>query len=87
MISDLSSLIAIMLGRLQMSTEDALKQYNNFAKQVFSQKNQKWMGQHGLFRASTFKSVVKKMVKESNQDYTGDEHMHDGGLAVDMCKV
>jgi len=75
-----------MLGRLQMSTEDALKQYNNFARHVFSQKNRKWKGQNG-FKASTFESEMKKMVKESNQHYNGDEYMLDDNLAFEMGKV
>ena len=72
-----------------MSTEDALKQYNNFAKQVFSQKNRKWIGQleNGLFKASTLERVVKKMVKESNKDYSGDEYMLDSSMPIEMCKV
>jgi len=76
-----------MLGRLQMSTEDALKHYNNLARQVFSQKNRKWVGQNGLFKASTLKSAMKKVVRESNQNYNGDEYMIDNSLLAETCKV
>ncbi|KAF8958027.1 hypothetical protein BDZ97DRAFT_1843668, partial [Flammula alnicola] len=41
------SLISIMLGRLQMTTEQAMEKYNLIAKNIFRKKNQKWKAQDG----------------------------------------
>jgi hypothetical protein len=37
-----SRLIAIMLGRLRMSTEEALREYDTCAEKIFSSRNKKW---------------------------------------------
>ncbi len=57
-----SSLIALMLGRLGMTTEEALKTYNALAGAIFSKDNRKWIGQDGAFKATTLANKVKELV-------------------------
>jgi hypothetical protein len=67
-----------------MTTEDALKQYNNLASRIFSKKNRK---KNGMFKASTFVTAMKKIVAGSNDSYAGEELMLDTSAAMGMCKV
>ena len=53
-----------MLGRLRMSTEDALVRYNDIAGRIFSKENKKWKTQDGTFKASTLEAQVKLLVAE-----------------------
>ena len=55
-------LIAIMLGRLRMSTDDALQEYTQLARFVFEEK--KWKFQDGLFKATKLEEAIKKIVKK-----------------------
>ena len=56
------SLIALMLGRLRMSTRDALRAYNKIAESVFCKANQKRSSQDGTFKATTLKEQVQDLV-------------------------
>src|SRR5271163_1218381 len=58
------SLIALMLGRLRMTTEEALKTYNSLAGAIFSKDNRKWAVQDGTFKATTLENKVKELVAE-----------------------
>jgi Patatin len=65
MLTDFNSLIAIMLGRLRMSTKEALQEYDNCAAEVFSSKNLQleptaWFSDTGL------KQVVENLVERRN---------------------
>ena len=51
-----------MLGRLRMTTEDALTQYNAIAGRVFSTSNKKLFGQDGTFKATTLENEMKRVV-------------------------
>jgi predicted acylesterase/phospholipase RssA len=55
------SLIAILLGRLQMTTEEALETYDEVAETLFSKKNRK-ISANSQFKASTLADIVKKIV-------------------------
>lgn len=60
-------LIALMLGRLRMRTDEALETYNSLARAIFSKENKKWRGQDGMFKASTLEERVKKLVSDKRQ--------------------
>ncbi|KAF2817462.1 FabD/lysophospholipase-like protein, partial [Mytilinidion resinicola] len=55
-------LIALMLGRLQMTTDEALRTYNSLARAIFSKDNKKWSAQDGVFKATTLKDKVQEVV-------------------------
>ncbi|KAF8538284.1 FabD/lysophospholipase-like protein [Trichophaea hybrida] len=55
-------LIAIMLGRLRMSTEKALTEYNKLAGYVFGER--KWAFQDGHFKATRLEEAIKEIVKK-----------------------
>ncbi|KAK4043689.1 hypothetical protein C8A01DRAFT_12835 [Parachaetomium inaequale] len=59
-------LIAIMLGRLRMSTEEALYEYDQCASKVFSSRNRKWTTATEKFRATALKEVVEDLVRRRN---------------------
>lgn len=57
-------LIALMLGRLQMSTRDALRTYNKLAEMIFCKGNQKSTFKDGTFKATTLEKEIQKLVTE-----------------------
>ncbi|KAG5634305.1 hypothetical protein H0H81_002476, partial [Sphagnurus paluster] len=59
-------LVAIMLGRLGMSVQEAIAAYVRFARTVFSRK--KWFFQDGTFKASVLERAIKEIVGR----HTGD---------------
>ncbi|KAG6890166.1 hypothetical protein C0995_010870 [Termitomyces sp. Mi166 len=63
-------LIAILLGRLCVSIEEATKAYIEFAGKVFSETKHMW--QDGTFKASTLEGAVKDLV--ARYDESGDEN-------------
>ena len=62
------SLIALMLGRLKMTTTEALRQYNEIAEAVFGRKNRKFSFKtpipfkDGAFKATTLEEHFQKLV-------------------------
>ena len=60
----LISLIALMLGRLRMTTDEALRTYNALAHAIFSKDNKKWLGQDGAFKATTLENKVQEVVSK-----------------------
>ncbi|KAK4230672.1 hypothetical protein QBC38DRAFT_468512 [Podospora fimiseda] len=69
-------LIAIMLGRLRMSTEEALREYEECAEKIFSKENKKRWNLSDKFRATALQEVIEGIVKdrqvgESMYDPTG----------------
>ncbi len=72
-----------MLGRLKMSTEDALRHYKKLSAAVFSHDNRKLVYKDDKFRASTLEAEIKEIVKNSCEGYTGDEHLLDPGTGKD----
>ncbi|THU84996.1 hypothetical protein K435DRAFT_764610 [Dendrothele bispora CBS 962.96] len=61
-------LIAIMLGRLEMSTEEALAQYRTLAGHIFGKKNRKSKGHDGAFKATTLEEEIKKLLQNCHGD-------------------
>ncbi|THU85682.1 FabD/lysophospholipase-like protein, partial [Dendrothele bispora CBS 962.96] len=61
-------LIAIMLGRLEMSTEEALAQYKALAGHIFGKKNRKSKGHDGAFKATTLEGEMKKLLQSCHGD-------------------
>lgn len=59
-----------MLGRLRMSTEEALREYDHCAAKVFSFRNKKWTTATEKFRATALREVVQDLVRRRNM---GDE--------------
>lgn len=55
-----------MLGRLRMTTEEALKAYNSIASAIFSNKNRKAIYKDGEFKATTLETEIKRIVKDKN---------------------
>ena len=51
-----------MLGRLRMTTDQALRAYNTIAEAVFSKKNRKPFHKDGTFKATTLETKVKEIV-------------------------
>ena len=52
-----------MLGRLRMSTQEALAQYSTLAGRIFSKENKQSGTKDGKFKASTLEAEVKKLVE------------------------
>lgn len=66
-------LVAIMLGRLEMSTEEALDAYDAFASEIFSKKNKNRFNPTEKYRAKALEKSVQKLV----QDYGKGTLMRD----------
>lgn len=67
------SLIALMLGRLRMTTIEALQTYNSLAGAIFSKDNKKRPGKDGTFKASTLEKKVQEIVSKKGLG----EYMYD----------
>ncbi|KAG5716586.1 Calcium-independent phospholipase A2-gamma [Termitomyces sp. T112] len=76
-------LIAILLGRLCMSVDEAINVYNEFAGKVFSERKYCW--QDGTFKASTLEAAVKKIV--ARFDKSGDDNMMSEMSKRSACKT
>ncbi|KAK4201770.1 putative calcium-independent phospholipase A2-gamma [Triangularia verruculosa] len=57
-------LIAVMLGRLRMSTTEALKAYDDCAASIFNKSNRKKGQISDKYKSSTLRQAVEKLVKE-----------------------
>ncbi|KAK4170202.1 hypothetical protein QBC43DRAFT_196930 [Cladorrhinum sp. PSN259] len=57
-------LIAIMLGRLRMSTEEALREYDECAEQIFCKGNRKRWNWSQKFRATALQTVIEQIVEK-----------------------
>ncbi|KAK4105330.1 hypothetical protein N658DRAFT_116040 [Parathielavia hyrcaniae] len=57
-------LIAIMLGRLRMSTKEALEAYDNCAAKIFARGNRKIWSMSDKFQATALREVVERIVEE-----------------------
>ncbi|KAK0729271.1 hypothetical protein B0T21DRAFT_452709 [Apiosordaria backusii] len=66
-------LIAIMLGRLRMSTEEALREYDECAEKIFSKNNKKRWTFSDRFRATALQTVIETIVEKRGLG----ELMHD----------
>ncbi|KAJ7113901.1 acyl transferase/acyl hydrolase/lysophospholipase [Mycena epipterygia] len=77
-------LIALMLGRLRMSVEDAISAYDQLAQEVFSET--KFIGQDGKFKASRLEAAVKRIVSEKSVSRNPEEPMKDSGAGGAICR-
>ncbi|KAK0467540.1 acyl transferase/acyl hydrolase/lysophospholipase [Armillaria novae-zelandiae] len=68
-------LIAIMLGRLKMSTEEALQSYNKISSVVFSSENRKPFYRDGKFKATTLKEEMQNVVRKAG--HSNDQKLLD----------
>ncbi|KAJ7819756.1 FabD/lysophospholipase-like protein, partial [Mycena olivaceomarginata] len=68
-------LIALMLGRLRMSVEDAVKAYGQLAKEVFS--GVKPLGSDGRFKASNLEKAIKEIVRAKSALQDPEERLED----------
>jgi len=59
-------LIVIMLFRLQMSIDDAIRAYTILARDVFVEK--KWCFQEGTFKASRLEDAVLTIIREADKE-------------------
>ncbi|KAJ7839930.1 FabD/lysophospholipase-like protein [Mycena olivaceomarginata] len=76
-------LIALMLGRLRMSVEDAVKSYGQLAKEVFS--DVKSPGSAGRFKASRLEKAIKGIVRVSSASQDPEEKLED--IKDNACKM
>lgn len=60
-------LIAIMLGRLQMTVEQAIGEYDNLSKVVFGKKKPFFLD--GKFKATNLENAIKGII----QKYSGED--------------
>ncbi|PBK83408.1 FabD/lysophospholipase-like protein [Armillaria gallica] len=60
-------LIAIMLGRLKMTTEEALQSYNKTSSTVFSAENRKPFYMDGKFKATTLKKEIQNVLRQAGK--------------------
>ena len=66
-----------MLGRLRMSTADALKAYPEIAKRMF-QTNKR--NKDGLFNEDTLANAIRRFLTDLDEDqYNGEERMLEDG--------
>ncbi|PSR97545.1 hypothetical protein BD289DRAFT_91836 [Coniella lustricola] len=57
-------LLAIMLGRLEMSTEEALAAYDDFARDIFSHKRHFWTRFVEQYKAESLEQTVRQLVRD-----------------------
>ena len=57
-----SRIIALMLGRLQMSVAEAIEDYGTLTRKVFS--DARLIGGDGKFKASNLEDAIKEIVKK-----------------------
>jgi len=72
-----------MLGRLRMSTEEALEHYRSLTSKTFSKSNRK---RNGTFRATTLEVAMKHVVRAASEGYNGEEYMIKGSEATGLGK-
>jgi hypothetical protein len=73
-----------MLGRLRLTIDEAIEQYGQFARYVFSDK--KWKGQDGAFKATKLEDIIKKIVKAYGVEGSAEELMMDPRPVDQVCK-
>ncbi|KAI5816070.1 acyl transferase/acyl hydrolase/lysophospholipase [Pyronema omphalodes] len=69
-------IIALMLGRLRMSTTEALAAYIELSTAVFSEKKV-WILQEGLFKATKLETEIKKTISRYSELHDSDSDMLD----------
>ena len=75
-----SRIIALMLGRLQMSVDEAIVCYGSLSTKVFSEVQRSGGGK---FKASNLEAVIKDIVKK----YAGNEDERMMDMRRNACKT
>ncbi|EAA35443.1 hypothetical protein GE21DRAFT_2556 [Neurospora crassa] len=76
-------LVAILLGRLRMTTEEALAKYYDLGKVIFHRHNKKRLEISAKYGAEALETVVKKLVQERRTS----ELMYDPSDEPTTCKA
>lgn len=80
-----SRIIALMLGRLRMSVDDALHKYAELSKDVFS--DVQFLGD-GAFKASKLEAAIKKVISEQPASTRDSEaRMRDDAPSGALCRT
>lgn len=79
----MSRLIALLLGRLRLTTSEAISAYSVLAKEIFSKKNLPW--KDGTFKASNLEKAIKDVLEEKLGKGHSNEMMYDTREAI--CKT
>ncbi|QRV73665.1 patatin-like phospholipase protein [Ceratobasidium sp. AG-Ba] len=78
-------LIAIMLGRLRMSVDEAIACYTLLSERIFSETKHKW--QDGRFKTSNLERTIKQIVHDHTADRDEDTRMSDLRPDGASCRV
>ena len=79
-------LIAILLGRLRLSAEEALAEYAALAGDVFGVRKTRWLLHDGCFSATRLEAAIKYLVKKYSAEGNPDELMRDN-RTEGVCKT
>ncbi|EIM91647.1 FabD/lysophospholipase-like protein, partial [Stereum hirsutum FP-91666 SS1] len=78
-------IIALMLGRLRMSVDDALHKYAQLSKDVFS--DEKFLGD-GAFKASNLEAAIKKVISaQPAAMHDSEARMRDDAPSGGLCRT
>ena len=65
-------LIAIMLGKLRMSTQQCIQAYKNLSKEIFGKKSTRGRITHGLaktrYSGSRLEGCIRRLLEENNYE-------------------
>jgi 16S rRNA A1518/A1519 N6-dimethyltransferase RsmA/KsgA/DIM1 with predicted DNA glycosylase/AP lyase activity len=77
-----------MLGRLRLTVDDAIDQYGQLARQVFSKRKKKLRASDKdlMFKANELEEAIKKIVKSYGLEGSADEQMMDPRPVDQVCK-
>ncbi|KAG9079377.1 hypothetical protein FS749_008570, partial [Ceratobasidium sp. UAMH 11750] len=78
-------LIAIMLGRLRMSVDQAIACYTILSERIFSETKHVW--QDGRFKTSSLERVIKQIVHDNTESCDEDARMLDVRPDGTACRV
>ncbi|KAJ6614228.1 FabD/lysophospholipase-like protein [Mycena sp. CBHHK59/15] len=76
-------LIALMLGRLRMTVEDAISAYGRLSGDIFSEV--KPVGSNGKFKATKLENGFKQVVREYSVSNDSEEEMRD--TSDEICRI
>lgn len=83
-----SRLIALLLGRLHLTTEQALTEYSVLTGEVFKERKTRWLGNDGKYKATKLETVVKALVQKYGAANDPDESLLDERAeAPGACKA
>lgn len=78
-------LIAIMLGRLRMSVDQAIEEYRVLAKEVFGEK--KPFFSDGSFKATNLQKAIQSVVQRYDSQGGPDARLMQPGSEHEGCKM